>query len=309
MSDKDETDVDVFDETRTEVQPAPDTDWVRLRSADLLSIEQADELLRWRPANLVAIVGERKGGKTTLIAEIYERFLRGPFADSLFCQSQTLLGFERKSYPSRASSGASRPDTDRTSRLDGLRFFHLALSPQVTGVRTDLLITERAGEVYREARDRPAESLELVELRKARTIVFILDGERVANNRVRAEVFASARSMIRAFSDVGALPSEVEVQLVTTKYDLLAADQAVDARLALEQFENRLKQSYSTRFTKLTCWRTAARDPTGGLAPAWGVAPLLQSWLDPPSRTSERQPKLPELVDEFDRLLLRRIGQ
>jgi len=303
---KEDSDVDVFEKTNSNSQSDADRDWVNLPRADLLSIEEADELLRWRPANLIAIIGERKGGKTTLITEIYERFLRGPFAGQLFSYSQTLLGFEKKSYPSRADSGAASPDTGRTSLLDGLRFFHLGLVTATGAGRRDILLTERAGEAYREARDRPSEGLKLVELVKAQTVAFILDGERVANDKNRAEAFASIRSMIRAFSDAGALPSRVEVQLVTTKFDLLALEHTADALAALDEFEQRLVKSHTDRFAKITCWRTAARDPTGQKEPAWGVSPLLQSWLNPPLQQRSYSAPIPELHDEFDRLLLRR---
>ncbi|WP_315753397.1 MULTISPECIES: TRAFAC clade GTPase domain-containing protein [unclassified Bradyrhizobium] len=298
--------MDVFEEAGTNVQASLDQDWIALPRCDLLSIEEADELLRWRPAMVVAIVGERKSGKTTLITEIYERFLRGPFAGQLFSYSQTLLGFEKKSYPSRADSRAEKPDTTRTSMQDGLRFFHLGLVSQETRRRADLLITERAGEAYRNARDRPADSKSLLELAKARTVVFILDGERVVNDKTRAEAFASIRGMIRAFSDAGAVSARAEIQLVTTKFDLIAGKEAGDALDALSQFEERLVKSHCARFAKVTHWRTAARDPKGEMEPAWGVPSVLQSWLNPPRLVREPSPAIPELHDEFDRLLLRR---
>jgi hypothetical protein len=232
--------------------------------------------------------------------------LRGPFAGQLFSDSQTLLGFEKKSYPSRAETGADKPDTARTSMRDGLTFFHLGMISESDKRRRDLLITERAGEAYREARDRPADSMALLELRKARTVVFILDGERVANDKTRAEAFASIRGMIRAFSDAGAIPAAAEVQLVTTKFDLLMVKEAADALTALAEFEERLIRSHSGRFAKITHWRTAARDPKGQTEPAWGVPSVLQSWLDPPQPLQGFSPPLPELDGEFDRLLLRR---
>ncbi len=303
---KEDGDVDVFEDTTSKVQSDVDRDWIRLPRADLLSIEEADELLRWRPANVVAIIGERKGGKTTLITEIYERFLRGPFADQLFSYSQTLLGVEKKSYPSRAETGADTPDTARTSMRDGLSFFHLGLVSAGDARRRDLLITERAGEAYREVRDRPANSLALLELAKAKTVVFILDGERVANDKTRSEALASIRNMVRGFSDAGAISAGAEVQLITTKFDLLAVREASDALAALAEFEERLLKSYSDRFAKMTHWRTAARDPKGMTEPAWGVPPVLQSWLDPPIPPQPSLPSLPDLDDEFDRLLLRR---
>jgi double-GTPase-like protein len=153
---KDDRDVDVFEADDSDREDTKHVDWIRLPTADLLSVEDADELLRRRAANIVAVIGERKGGKTTLIAEIYERFLRGPFAGQLFADSQTLLGFEKKSYPSRAETGAEKPDTVRTSLRDGLTFFHLGLVSETDNLRRDLLLSERAGDELHPVRLTPA---------------------------------------------------------------------------------------------------------------------------------------------------------
>jgi hypothetical protein len=301
-----DADVDVFEQT-ADVGQVRDADghWVTLPSIGLLSVEDADRLLRWRPANVVAVVGERNGGKTTLITEIYERFLHGPFADHLFSHSLSLLGFEQKSFQSRAESGVSRPDTQRTSARDGLRFFHLGLSEARSLGRTDLLISERAGEVYRDMRDRPALGPQLEEVVKARTVVFILDGERVSQARRRAEAFASIWSSVRALADGSAIPAHAEVQLVTTKCDLLNGHALSWAEEALREFEERFVGSYSERFAKVSTFRTAARDPSGLVETAWGVAPLLMSWLQPPPLAEISRPPLPALNDEFDMLLVR----
>jgi hypothetical protein len=306
---EEEIDVDVFDAAKPNSVEAQDTEWVSLPSADLLSVEDADALLRWRPANLVAIIGERKGGKTTLLAELYERFLRGPFGGQIFAHSLTLLGFEQKSYQSRASSGDAKPETPRTSARDGLRFFHLGLVPQdLSAARTDLLVSERAGETYRNVRDRPAEGLSLTEVVKAKTVAFILDGERLADDRRRAEAFASARNMLRALADAGAIPTSAEVQLVTTKFDLIASDDQEAVRQMLSEFEERLAALYGPKFVRFSSWRTAARDPKGVYEPAWGVGPLLCSWLNPPALLVPEPASIPPLTDECDRLLLRRRG-
>lgn len=282
--------------------------WVDLPLATMLSLEDADALLRWRPASVIAVVGERNGGKTTLVSEIYERFLRGPFADALFTHSLSLIGFEKKSFQSRAESGAARPDTPRTSAQDGLSFFHLAVSDTSDLRRADLLISERAGEVYREVRDMPERAAELIEIRKATIVAFIVDGERVLDDRRRAEVFASVRNIARALADTGSINIRSKIQLVTTKCDLLDDDSAVGARDALTDFENRLAGMFKGRF-EVTAFRTAARDPEGVVEPARGLAPLLRSWLQPPQSPIVGQPELPPLSDEFDKLLLRRIDK
>lgn len=308
--DRDHTDedIDVFDRPDIGQDVSIDQRWSPLPLSALLTVEEADELLRWRAASVIAIVGERNGGKTTLITEIYERFSRGPFADAFFCESWSLLGFEKKSFQSRAESGGERPDTPRTSAQDGLKFFHLAVSEGADLRRTDLLISERAGEVYRETRDKPELAVDLVEVSKADILVFIVDGERVADVRKRSEVFASVRNMIRALSEAGNVATSTRIQLVTTKCDLLEGDGAEDLREALSDFENRISSMFGEKYL-IQSFRTVARDPTGAIEPARGLSQLLRSWLETPFPESSVDVKLPELFDEFDRLLLRRIIQ
>lgn len=300
-----DADTDVFERTETGEFSEQDDRWVNLPAAGMLSVADADALLRWREASVVAVVGERNGGKTTLVTELYERFLRGPFADALFRHSLSLLGFERKCFQSRMESGAERPDTPRTSKQAGLTFFHLGLADAADLRRTDLLLSERAGEVYREVRDKPADATELIEIRRARTVVFIVDGERVADDRRRAEAFASVRNIARAIADSGVIPPEAALQAVTTKCDLLTGEENAAALDALASFEEVFASQYASRFASATTHRTAARDPEGMLEAGHGLAPLLRSWLTPPVARHLSSPTMPELVDEFDRLLLR----
>lgn len=304
---RDDTDEDVFE--GEDGQGAKDLDegvWVQLPPAGLLSIEEADELLRWRFANIVAVIGEREAGKTTLITEIYDRYLRGPFAGHSFCHSRSLVGFEQKAFQARASTGAEKPDTPRTSGRDGLKFFHLGLVSDDTGVRSDLLLSERWGEAYRELRDAPAKAKDLVELNKARSIAFILDGARVADARRSAEAFASVRNISRAITHDGALNADVQLQLVTTKFDLLAAEEAAPAVLKLSEFEGVFASTVSEKGYDARVFRTAARDPTGKVDPAWGVDKLLLSWIRPRPPAPWPTPSLPILADQFDRLALNR---
>lgn len=305
MIEEENTDLDVFEQVKSEQAAPEEKDWVALPHAELLSVKDADELMRWRAANIVAVVGERDAGKTTLVTEIYERFLRGPFAGLNFAGSRTLAGFERRCYLARLVSGASAPDTERTSAQAGLRFFHLGLASEAGLGRFDLLITERAGESYRAARNDPSTTSSFLELAKARTAVFVLDGARIADDRMREETLSSVRNLIRSSAETGVVSAGTEVQLVTTKIDLLRSEASTHAVVALAEFERRIQGTYGQCFAKVTSWRTAARDPSSGATPPVGVEPLLQSWLSPPKSPSASIAD-PELHDEFDRFLLRK---
>lgn len=300
-------DLDVFEHSDAEPAISLSTH-CELPAAGLLSVQDADALLRWRAASVIAIVGERNGGKTTLVTEIYTQFLRGAFADLWFSHSLSLLGFEKKCFQSRAESGAEHPDTPRTSAQEGLSFFHLQLvDPVRLEHKTDLLISERAGENYRDVRERPHLAEQLLEIQKAAVIALIIDGERVANARQRAGVFASVRNIAQALVHSGAVKADTVIQLVTTKYDLMEGE-ATGARDALTEFEATLVRLFGDRFSVVS-FRTAARDPHGVIAPATGLAPLLRSWLAPRETRVENAVQLPELVSEFDKMLLRRTMQ
>ncbi|MFQ0829073.1 hypothetical protein AAH211_11205 [Serratia fonticola] len=301
-------DVDVFEQSGARQTADHNLIWTTLPPSAMLSLEDADQFLRWRDASIIAVVGERNGGKTTLITEMYGSFLRGPFADTLFCHSLSLLGFEKKSFQSRAESGGIRPDTPRTSAQEGLSFFHLALSNESDLQRRDLLISERAGETYREVRDMPSRATEMIEICKATTVAFIIDGERVAAPRKRSEVFASVRDTIRALTETGSISEQAQIQLVATKCDLLDGDSMSAARNALAEFEQKIAAMLAERFD-VVAYRTIARDPNIGSGPKSGLASLLKSWLRAIPPVTAKNLEIPELSNEFDRLLLRRIAK
>lgn len=302
--DESDIDIDVFEQPQADQAVSLDTRWTMLPASTMLSTEEADALVRWRKASVITVVGERNGGKTTLVSQLYEQFLRGPFAQTLFSHSWSLQGFEKKNFQSRARSGGSRPETNRTSVQEGLGFFHLAVSDEASLLRTDLLISERAGETYRDMRDEPERATTLVEIRKASVIVLILDGERVSQVRTRHAVFGSVRSMARALLDSGSINQAARVQLVTTKVDLLSGEAAAEALGALSEFEAALTALFRDRF-KLTSFRISARDPSGELAPGSGMDELLRSWIAPQSSGPQDEPVIPVLKSEFDLFLVR----
>lgn len=302
--DEADVDLDVFEQSEANLVPSPDSRWELLPPSMLLSPGDADALLRWRQAAVITVVGERNGGKTTLVSQLYEQFLRGPFAQTLFSHSWSLQGFEKKSFQSRVRSGGALPDTPRTSAQEGLGFFHLAVSDETSLNRTDLLISERAGETYREMRDLPARAATLVEIHKASVIVLILDGERVSRARSRNAVFGSVRSIARALLDAGNINPLARVQLVTTKIDLMADAAASEALTALATFEADLAAVFRDRFA-LATFRISARDPSGHLPPGSGMDELLRSWMAPVVSVPQDEPAIPPLTSEFDLFLVR----
>lgn len=295
------------DVSQHEMNGAGKTNYVRLPSGDGLTSAEVDEFLRWRPATFVTIVGDRESGKTTLVCAIYDRFLKGPFAGYLFAGSRTLLALETKSHYARVDSGSPQPDTPRTSLSEGLRFFHFAVAPTADAEsRYDLMLADRAGETYKQARSKTALVHDLSEVAKADRLVLLLDGARVSNPPERAGALQSVRQSLRVFLDNGAVDETSRVQVVTTKIDLLSPHaEAQDIAAQLAQFRERLRGDFESRLAELSFWDIAARDPRGAFNPAHGLDALLVDWTTSRKISSPSRELATPVSTEFDRLLLR----
>lgn len=277
-------------------------------SGDTMSAEGLRTFLLRRPARLVCIVGDRGSGKTTLLCTLYERFLKGPFANVSFCSTQTLLAFEKRAHESRLDSGRTEPETPRTSRAEGVLYFHLGLMSS-NQERVDLMFSDRAGETYREARSDSAALGKLSEIAQADIVVFLVDGQRLAGPATRADALQSCRQSIHACLDADLLGPRSCVQVVLTKLDKVEAHpDAETIRVRLASLEEGLASAFASRLRSLTFWRIAARDPSAQLQPAHGVGELLHSWMSPATSVPPVPLQIPALAFEMDRLLLRTPG-
>lgn len=278
-----------------------------LASGEPLDAAGVQELLSWKAASLITIVGDRDSGKSTLVCSIYDRFLRGPFGSYAFCSSRTLVGLEKRSHYARVDSGRTQPETARTPISEGLRYFHFAVSPtDDLGNRIDLLISDRAGEVYRLARGNSALVASLEELATANHVVILLDGGRVADPIERSGAMQSVRQTLRAFLDGGALSDQSCVQVVTTKLDVLVEKmQQADLDSLFTPFEASIMKDFGPRLKELTFWKTAARDPKRKFDPAFGVDTLVEKWASTGPTNRPIVQHTNGLSTEFDKLLTR----
>jgi hypothetical protein len=301
--------IDTTDEDYAEESDRADSTSVELDlpSGEALSPDEVVRFLLSRDAFFVAMVGDSFSGKTTFVSALYDKFLKGPYAGLHFAGSQTLVALDRSAHYSRADSGRLVPDTPRTSTSEGLRYFHFAIAPSASpSQRTDIMLSDRAGEIYQRARDKTEVVSTLDEVQGADRIVLLLDGGKVAIPTERAGAIQSVRQTLRVFIDNEALGTDAVVQVVVTKQDLIAASEESEAiAAALTQFKDRLTADFSARVGALTFWEIAARDPRGEFAPAHGIDKLISDWQN--SRKQRKTTEFPSLrlEREFDRLLER----
>ena len=277
--------------------------FVALPSGEALSAEEANQTTRSSVARVIVPVGLAGVGKTTLLSEVYERFLEGPFAGHRYAWSRTLYGFEQRAHSARIASGRPTPTTLRTPITDSEAFLHLRLTPD-DGLlpARDVLIADWPGEVFREMRDDVQAARAHQLLPRADHVAFLVDGESLGRLESRQQAYHEADMLIQSILDADV--DSAAKSVIYTKWDAALKGNGAHA---LEEFtkmlERQLRRKHGSRSGELPFIRTAARpDPGSEVDRGKNLDKVLQLWLD-----SARRPAVwpaardVQAVREFDR--------
>src|SRR5216684_4277051 len=232
---------------------------VRLREGQALTVEEAESVMQAESTRVIVVGGATGSGKTTLITSIYESFLDAPFAGYLFSGSVTLPGFERACHEGRVTSGRGASDTKRTNPRLGIRFYHLQVVAQsVARLRSQLLIADMSGELFREARDASEDARKLGVLRRADRLTFLLDGEKLANPLERSVAYHDTRTILRSLAEERLFGKRTELDLVFAKWDRIEKEGA-ETRDYLRMIQGELSSLMQPSISRLRFFSVAAR--------------------------------------------------
>jgi hypothetical protein len=246
-------------------------------TGDLLDQEEASQLLRRGNARVIAVVAPKEAGKTTLVASVFELFLRGPIGDFGFAGSRTMYAFERACHPSRGVSRNERPKTERTL-LTSVKFYHASLK-KAGGDVIELIVADRNGEDYGNAPDDTDAVRDFVEIHRADTITFLVDGQQLADPVMRNTVGPSVLAIAQALIDGGAIEGRPRIALVLTKFDDVArsADKDRPSR-DFEKIVGKFRTLHADVFGEIRSFEVAACPSDTSLPLGHGVAELLAYW-------------------------------
>ena len=279
---------------------------VRLPSGDILGLSDLQSLLRAEQARVVALVGEQEAGKTTLLASIYDLYCKGPFAERRFAGSRTLPAFAKRHYLALLSSGRTVPTTPRTSRDDPVGFLHLMLRPLDDGALQHVLISDRSGEAFNAARTDTTLIEELIEIRQANRVCFLLDGARLLADDQRAGYTRRFKQIIRALHDNGALRKGTPVEVLTTKIDkLLRSPDSERVIGILANYEQALKRDFGAMGIDISCYRICALPRTDYSIGYPGLEDAIRRWTAPRTPPDVRPGPVPDAARQIDRLSAR----
>jgi hypothetical protein len=298
--------------SREPVGPAPDA--VDLPRGRSMQPGESMEISAARPTRFVVVAGAADSGKTTLLASLHERFLRGPWAGYLFAGCATFLGFERICHKGRGASGRQEPDTDRTKRSEGRQLLHLRVrTADCSRPAQDLLLSDLSGEEFDDARASADDARRLTIVQSAHHLVLLVDGEKLADHDSRQAARDETSLLLRTLVEERLVGHTSRVDLVFTKWDLVIAQQSREETEELADMILRdLSDRYAARVAQFRSFRVAARDPTGQLPPAHGLETAFPSWVEiglysPPVPKDIRVESVAAV--EYDRFFRRQMPQ
>lgn len=251
-----------------------------LCSAQVLDASEASRILASPNARLIAVIGPRDAGKTSLIASVYELFGFNRIENYRFAGSRTLISFEQTCHDSRAECGRQVAATERTA-VNSFGFYHLSMVRLSTEEFTHVLWADRAGENYTSLMNGDKNANELPELAAASVITVLVDGERLADGKERRTAIRTIELMMQGIVEAKALAVKPSLAIILTKEDKISGNQVVSDHFS--RLVEKFKRLYALNFARIDGFLIAA-SPT---EPMWrkghGVAAVIDFWQTAPT--------------------------
>jgi len=255
----------------------PENNNISLFNGEELSITETKTITYRYPVNLIYIIGEHDCGKTTILATLFEMFQVGPFYNYKFAGSLTQVGFEKRCFYSRISSGNGVPDTERT-KSEEFNYLHLALKTDTDKQHVShLLMSDISGEKFKRAKNNSDEMTELLMMSHSDTVNYVLDGEKLANPKLRHGAIMDAILFIQKALDVEVFTNKTNLNFIISKWDILHEVTTFDYETNIK---NVFMDSFSKRLKSLNFFKIAVRPKSfnNGFKLGHGLIDLLNSW-------------------------------
>lgn len=277
---------------------------IDLPAGDNLNISTCEVVMNRSHGRVVFVAGLAESGKTTLLAELYEKFQRGPFSGYLFAGSSTLIGFEYRCFLSRTCSGEDSPETERTKIGDQILHFTVAREKDISH-RVEMLFTDLAGELFRQAKNSVQACQELHLLKRADHVALLINGDRLPDATKRHSAFGDCEHLLGRMLDAEMITKSTFVDIVITKYDKWHKCESVPAFMQFMKSKKKsLTKKFSNRVNKLRVLHVAARpDSDSEIEHGLNLDSLFNTWVEEtavaPVKIEEPTLNSPRMYDHF----------
>lgn len=315
----DEDNGDDVNSTKESSGITQDTPSANLESVDLYTGKELDYTSSLRITlsaltRVIVLAGPNESGKTTLLASIYEQFLRGPIAGYLFAGSETLPALDERCHLSLITSGRQTEHTERTKSFSEETLLHIRVRDEALERQAlDLLFLDINGELFKQAIRSTTEAERIKILKRADHLAVLVDGRRLANLKSRNQSASSASMILRSFFEAGMIGERTLVDILFTMDDLIKETEEVNNTTEfLSKVEEDIRAKYEQKLGRLRFSRIAAR--TGEGVDSYGIPELFRSWVEESAylsthagNPSQVVPRIIKSSREFDRFAIRHL--
>src|ERR1043166_8386683 len=247
-----------------------------------ITTHECSRMLNEKPARVVFCAGSQESGKTTFLARIGEMFRDGSFSRYRFAGSRTLCGFERATWLATIASGAGRPATKRTRRVENDTFLHLTVHPADEPTNhLELLISDLAGETFPTAVASREFCEGLHSLARADHLVTFMDCARLGDSVSRHAERDNARAFLQRVTSVKHDHEGLHVQVAFSRWDYALRHANPEAQQKyLAEIQEDLQQRFGSSFATLEFLRIAARPDDGIHRTDADIQAMLARWIE-----------------------------
>lgn len=281
---------------------------VHLPLGKALTAREASNITAASRTRLIVLAGAVGSGKTTLIASIFHCFQKTSFAGYYFAGSDTLIGFDERSYLARIAPEREIATTKRT--IPGTDRYLLHLRVRTSGLTEparDLLFADLSGEDYEEFKDSPDECRRFGMIARADHFVLLVDGGKLIDLAARQGARNDVGMLLQSCVESRQLGRGSQVDIVISKWDLVEmSDDKPTHMTFVDDMKKWLTQRFAPEFQRLRFFEVVARREKGEYAVGYGLAEPFKSWVrDLPMATAfdSQERALQGAACEFDRYL------
>lgn len=282
-----------------------------LPAGEALDIKETYNITAKDEIKMVVLVGPSSSGKTTIIASIYQLFLRSPLNEYYFAGSTTLLGYEQRSYYSRFSTNQDEPMTGRTSRGTSNLFLHMRLWNSEQNKYVSFLFADVSGEDYEQCiNNSDAVKGNLGFIKYADYIVSVLDGELISDKYSRNGLTNDMSQLLQTIIDSNLISENTKLQVLFSKYDWIDQPSNSAAGEYIEYCKGVYTERFESQFSDIKFYNVAAMPKNGDkYGFATGIKELIISWLDQDSVCTDIGFASVKVNNEFNKLYNKLVGE
>lgn len=256
--------------------------FVKLPHGLALTVAETYPITASEVGKIIILIGPFDSGKTTIETTLYQLFQRKPFAGLYFAGSQSLFGYEERSFYTRLESKKEIATTPRTSRSTKEIFLHLKLYDSTMKTKTNYLFGDISGEeIYSYLGNVEAISKKMSYLKSVDNYVFVLDGKQLAVKSKINGAIDQAYTMARTIFDANLYSPSTKVQVVISKYDIIKKSDDANLETMINKRLQCIVALLKKYVSEVTVHKVAAMPEQNDIEVGYGLEELLSTWKKP----------------------------